>query len=307
MSPLSGPGIFPGTGNGQAPHKAVLKNTGAKSAMEKMFYSIEEAAQKLNKSVDDVRQMASRGQLQEFRDRDKLMFKREQVDLLAGGDDGAIPLAGDSGELSLSGSGTGMKLDPLVPKDEKDSTGISIFEAEGTDDADANAVTRVSSAPAMQDPGKSGSGSGGLLDLTKEADDTSLGAGLMEDVYGSDTIAQQTAAETAIGGGGMDGGALFETPGGAEMDMPVAGAGAMMAMAAPEAYDGAWSGIAGGVALGGVLVSLVGVFAVIIGFTSTTGGGLMNTLGNNFAAIIGGAAALTAVFAGVGFVLGKKS
>ncbi|MFA6046175.1 MAG: helix-turn-helix domain-containing protein [Phycisphaerales bacterium] len=277
--------------------------------MEKMFYSIEEAAQKLNKSVEDVRQMASRGQLQEFRDRDKLMFKREQVDLLAGGDDGAIPLASDSGELSLSGSGSGMKLDPMGSgmgmKDEKDSTGISIFEAEGTDDADANAVTRVSSAPTMQDPGKSGSGSGGLLDLTKEADDTSLGAGLMEDVYGADTIAQQTAAETAIGGG--DGGALFESPsGGADFESPAA-AGAMMMAAAPEAYDGGWSGIAGGAALGGALVCLVGVFAVIIGFTSTTGGGLMNTLGNNFAAIIGGAAALTAVFAGVGFVLGKKS
>lgn len=278
--------------------------------MEKMFYSIEEAAQKLNKSVDDVRQMASRGQLQEFRDRDKLMFKREQVDLLAGGDDGAIPLASDSGELSLSGSGTGMKLDPMGSgagmKDEKDSTGISIFEAEGTDDADANAVTRVSSAPAMHDPGKSGSGSGGLLDLTKEADDTSLGAGLMEDVYGADTIAQQTAAETAIGGGG-DGGALFESPSGAADFEAPAAAGAMMMAAAPEAYDGAWSGIAGGAALGGAVVCLVGVFAVIIGFTSTTGGGLMNTLGDNFAAIIGGAAGLTAVFAGVGFALGKRS
>lgn len=276
--------------------------------MEKMFYSIEEAAQKLKKSVDDVRQMASRGQLQEFRDRDKLMFKREQVDLIAGGDEGAIPLASDSGELSLSGSGTGMKLDPmgsgLGMKDEKDSTGISIFEAEGTDDADANAVTRVSSAPAMHDPGKSGSGSGGLLDLTKEADDTSLGAGLMEDVYGADTIAQQTAAETAIGAG--DGGALFESPSGTDFEAP-ATAGAMMMAAAPEAYDGGWSGIAGGAALGGAVACLVGVFAVITGFTSTTGGGLMNTLGNNFAAIIGGAAALTALFAGVGFMLGKKS
>ncbi len=275
--------------------------------MEKMFYSIEEAAQKLSKSVDDVRQMATRGQLQEFRDRDKLMFKREQVDLLAGGDDGAIPLASDSGEISLSGSGTGMKMEPMMGggKDDKDSTGISIFEAEGTDDADANAVTRVSSAPTMQDPGKSGSGSGGLLDLTKEADDTSLGAGLMEDVYGSETIAQQTAAETAIGAGSGDG-ALFESPSGTDFEAAT-GAGAMMAAAAPEAYDGVWSGIAGGISLGGAVVCLIGVFAVIIGFTSTTGGGLMNTLGDNFLAIIGGAVGVTAVAAGVGFALGKKS
>jgi len=65
--------------------------------MAKMFYSLEEAAAKLGKSEAQVRGMAESGQLQEFRDRDRLMFKVEQVDLIAG-DDGVIPLA-ESGEL----------------------------------------------------------------------------------------------------------------------------------------------------------------------------------------------------------------
>ncbi|CAG1002515.1 hypothetical protein PHYC_03000 [Phycisphaerales bacterium] len=268
--------------------------------MDKMFYSLDEAASKLGKSPDEVRQMASRGQLQEFRDRDKLMFKREQVDLLAGGDDEhAIPLAGDSGELSLSSSGTGLKVDS--GKDAKESSSISIFEAETTDEADANAVTRVSSAAGagFSDPGKSGSGSGGLLDLTKEADDTSLGAGLMEDVYASDTVAQQTAADIPSGG---DGGALFETPGSAEPE-----AASAPVMVAAEAYDGTWSGIAGGLAAGMAVALLLGAFTLIMGFTSAAGGGLVGMIGENFFVFVGIAAGVPIVFALIGMVMGKRS
>ena len=89
--------------------------------MDKMFYSIEEAAQKLGKSVDAVKEMVSKGQLQEFRDRDRLMFKREQVDLLAGDSGELEPLT-----LASSGSAPGLA-------ESKESTGISIFEAETTD------------------------------------------------------------------------------------------------------------------------------------------------------------------------------
>ena len=52
--------------------------------MAKMFYTLEEAAQTLGVSADQIKQMAEQGKLQQFRDRDKLMFKREQVDQLHG-------------------------------------------------------------------------------------------------------------------------------------------------------------------------------------------------------------------------------
>ena len=52
--------------------------------MAKMFYSLEEVAQRLGVEEQAVRDMASEGKLQQFRDRDKLMFKREQVDALGG-------------------------------------------------------------------------------------------------------------------------------------------------------------------------------------------------------------------------------
>jgi hypothetical protein len=272
--------------------------------MDKMFYSIEEAAAKLGKSVDAVKDMAAKGQLQEFRDREKLMFKREQVDLLSGGHDegDVIPLAGDSGELeplSLASSGSAPGL-----AESKESTGISIFEAETTEEADPSAVTRVSQGPGqLVDPGdKSASGSGGLLDLTREADDTSLGADLLGDVYGSDTIAQQTAAEPAV----TEPGALFETPGTAGVEMAEAAAGAPM-MVIAEPYDGAASGWVGGLALGAAVALALAAFTLVIGLTSTAGGGLLTMIGNNYMMFVGGAAAIMVLAAGVGFALGRRS
>jgi hypothetical protein len=276
--------------------------------MEKMFYTLEEAAAKLGKSAEQVRDMAKSGQLQEFRDRDKLMFKREQVDILSGGnsDDDIIPLAGDSGELepiSLASSGSASGIS--VARDDKESTGISIFEAEDTEDGDPSAVTRVSSAGGgMVDPGedggKSASGSGGLLDLTREGDDTSLGANLLEDVYGSETIAQQTAVKPAQGN---DGG-LFESPAGEAAE--AAGAGAMVMMM-PEAYDGAGSGLVGGLAIGMIVSLGIAAFTVITGITSTFGGGMLAQIGDSFMILVGVMAGVTLVGGVLGFVLGRRS
>ncbi len=276
--------------------------------MAKMFYSLEEAAERLDKSPDEVRDMASKGQLQEFRDRDKLMFKREQVDLLAGGEEGGdvIPLA-ESGELeplSLASSGTGMSLD--APKE---STGIDIFETDDTDDSDPSAVTRITTAPgSLVDPGdKSASGSGGLLDLTKEADDTSLGANLLDDVYGGDTVSQATtASDTGFGG---DAGGLFESPGGTTETAPgvtMAGAGGTMLVAA-EPFDGAGSGLVGGLAFGMVIAALLAAFAIIISFTSTAGSSLVEMLGSQYMILIGAVAGLTLIAGILGLVIGKKS
>lgn len=266
--------------------------------MAKMFYSLEEAAQKLGKSEDQVKDLVAKGQLQEFRDRDKLMFKREQVDLIAGGDEDVIPLAGESGEgMGLAGSsGTGMSL----AEERKDSTGINIFDAEHTEEADPSAVTRVSNTPGMVDPGdKSASGSGGLLDLTKEADDTSLGAGLLEDVYGSETVAAQTAAEPAIQDGG--GGALFETPGDAAET-----AGAPVLVAA-EPYDGAGSGLVGGLAVAMIVAIAIAGFTLLMSLTTSAGSGLVEGVGNNFMIVVGIMIGVLVIGGGLGFFLGKRS
>ena len=272
--------------------------------MDKLFYTLEEAAERMGKSVDDVRKLAASGQLEQFRDRDKLMFKKQQVDLLAGGEDEPLRLA-DSGELepiglASSGSATGISMSGGGGEAGKEGTGISLLD-DATDDSDANAVTRITTSPTgMVDPGdekKSASGSGGLLDLTREADDTSLGAGLLEDVYGSETVAAQTSVAT-------DTGALFETPAGTS-EGAYDGA-PTTAVAVHEVYDGAGSGLVGGLALGATVALGIAAFTLIMGMTGS-GGGILETIGEKYMILVGIAGGVALVAALVGWMLGKKS
>jgi excisionase family DNA binding protein len=271
--------------------------------MAKMFYTIEEAAERLGKSADEVQKMADSGQLQEFRDGDRLMFKKEQVDLLGGGaEDDVMRLGEDLEPLSLSSSGSGSALG-LGLDQPSDSTGISIFDPDETETADPSAQTQVtdSGMDAGFDLDSASSGSG-LLDLTKEADDTSLGADLLDDVYGQETMgATSPAGESGI----MDGpSALFEGTEG-EADAAAAPAAAMAPMLA-EAYDGAWSGIGGGLALGMALCLAFAIAVVIFAMTGTIEP-VKGMIGGQFYAVAGGMAGVVVIFAIVGMVLGKKS
>ncbi len=51
--------------------------------MAKMFYTMQETAERLGVDEDKVKELGTSGKLQIFRDRDKVMFKRDQVDELA--------------------------------------------------------------------------------------------------------------------------------------------------------------------------------------------------------------------------------
>mgnify|MGYP005847573633 CR=1 FL=1 len=255
-----------------------------------MFYSLEEAAAKLGKSEEEVKQMAASGQLQEFRDRDRLVFKREQVDLIAGGDD-AIPLADDLEPISLTSSGSGSSLGVENPKEQ---TGISIFDAE-EDEVDPSAQTQITDtalgAGFEIDAGASGSG---LLDLTRESDDTSLGADLLEDVLGG---GQETAAASAMG---SEPAALFESTGAEAETAPVAAP-----IFVGEVIDGPGSGLVGGLALGVVATCAFAMAVVLFAITGASAG-LLAAVGNNHWMWVGVCAGVTLVAGVVGLVIGKK-
>lgn len=308
--------------------------------MAKMFYSLEEAAKRLHKSEDQVRQMASSGQLQEFRDGQKLMFKVDQVDLLApddesaddilslepsGGDDSGfgLDLADDSspgkgfgGSLSLGDSGADLGLDlgeepagsPSSKADSAGRSGISVFDVDDLEQADPSAVTQVNDQGgfgALLDDSAAmetvGSGSG-LMDLTREKDDTSLGAaGLLDDIYAND----EAASNETIGASG-----LFEATG-ASSDEPLvaaAGMGASSAsgatLVAAEPYDGAGSGLVGGLALGTALALAMALVVSVMGILGSTS--LVNPLADQFMIVVGALAGVTLIFAVIGLVLGKR-
>ncbi len=285
--------------------------------MAKMFYTLEEAAEVLGKSTDDVKAMADRDEVNLFKDGDRLMFKKEQIDLLAGGDtDSGIGLAGDSMSLaddleplSLTSSGSGSAIGLAGQSgspagDAKEQTGISIFDAEETENADPAAQTQVSELGeigadfASGDAASSGSG---LLDLTREADDTSLGADLLgDDVYGQDTMSA-TAADTGAFSDDA-GGALFESTEPVETAAPAAISSAPMAA---EAYDGAGSGLVGGLTLAIAITTLLAMTTLLLSMTGS--GAMVQPLGANWVAVAGGLAVATLLFAGLGWFLGRRS
>jgi len=81
--------------------------------MAKMYYSLEEAVQKLGCNEEQLKAMVRNGKLREFRDAGKLNYKVDEVDLIVaqqsalGGSSAAGSSAGGSasGELSLEDSG----------------------------------------------------------------------------------------------------------------------------------------------------------------------------------------------------------
>lgn len=224
--------------------------------MAKPFYSIDEVCQKLGKTESEIRDLVRDGALREFRDAGKVFFKAEDVDRLAGGgagDSGEITLAAADDEIpSLTDASSGTSIIGLQPVGEEEpepkkedtavvsSSGIGVFDDDELDiDADPMAATQVTDA-SMDDQvqlDSSGSGSG-LLDLTREADDTSLGAELLDDIsaeYESDEAPEERPAPKAA-----------PKPAAKPVEEPAADIGEPLApvMAAPvDATEGVFGGM----------------------------------------------------------------
>lgn len=310
--------------------------------MAKMFYSLEEAADKLGISTEQVKNLASEGKLQQFRDRDKLMFKVEQVDGIAANaasfadeeDDrstGLLSVAdgSDTDQIALeSGLGDEPKADATQSiaaataskkKDPRQETGVSVFDAGEVEQVDPMAQTQVTDSIddeeelALQ---SIGSGSG-LLDLTRESDETSLGAEVLDEIYPAQG-ADAEGKSSGVSSGVFDAAAEASSPSGlAEMAgseagspvMPmVAGAG-VAAVALPETIDHAGSGLASGM-LFGAMVALVMTLMVASSAVTGVPNQLTQSLaaddGKNLMIAAGGLALGSIIFGVVGFFLGRR-
>ena len=275
--------------------------------MAKMFYTLEEVAAKLKKSPDEIRAMAKSGQIQEFRDRDKLMFKTDQIDLLAGSDeetgDVHLDLAESAVGSGLTGTGSGLDLkgdSSIGLADSREGTGISVFDTgHGGEDAPVEVAagdTQVGMDTVDDELSLESVGSGsGLLDLTRESDDTSLGAELLEEVYSSD----QENIEIPANASG-----LFEAASGdSGVDQRV---GTMAMPMIVEVYDGAGSGLGAGLMIG-ALASMICV--AIIAFVGLSGAypQLAEMFAKNLWVWAGGLFGITVICGLIGLFLGKAS
>jgi len=215
--------------------------------MPGMFYSLQEVAEKLGKSEDEVRELVRQGKLREFRDGPNLLFKVDEVEGLLG-ETGVTrsPQPGEQTEpqpqeeeISLAPeqeeepaeSGDLSSADTVISKDED----ISVL---GETDSDYNiaddtmAETRIGSDEASleeieEDVNLDSFGSGsGLLDLSLQADDTSLG-GILDEIYTPEGEEEHPSAEQAEEGVASEAEQMMP---GAEPSVPQAAPAALAAL-----------------------------------------------------------------------------
>lgn len=181
------------------------------------YYSLEEVIEKLGKSEQEIKALVSEGKLHEFRDGAQMLFKIAEVDALiseisqldtAADASGVQLLPDDSGADSEPEAGltAGVNLGDLTGADTTvGTTGINVLG--DTDDEykladDSQGETRIVESEEAEDLGSLdgdlsmdsvGSGSG-LLDLSLQADDTSLGA-VLDDIL---PAAGEGAAAAAV-------------------------------------------------------------------------------------------------------------
>ena len=297
--------------------------------MAKMFYTAEEAASKLGLSDDGLKQLVTENKLREFRDGARVMFKVDQVDKIAGSKgassggsvlglsgstSGGIGLSDSSIPLAESGKTDAISLadSDIKPAAKEDTvvTGQNMFDTGEVKPADAGAQTQIQSAIDDQ-LSLEGVGSGsGLLDLTRESDDTSLGAELLDEIYpGGDSKAGAQAVGSSTG--------IFEAPPAASMEgsgpsgldnmagQATAPLGVAEVIEAPDASSGAFGGMAfAAVLVMGVIVTIV--VATFKGFTPSWMDQITQS-GTSLGIFVGILVIVSALFALVGYLAGKAT
>ncbi len=200
--------------------------------MASMFYSLQEAAAKLNKTEEEVKELVKEGKLREFRDGSNLLFKVDEVESLMSETSimaSMEPSAGteqvaEEDEISLApepeskapaseltGEDTAVDGEGINILGETDSeyqvaddtlgeTKAEMGETPLTDDmlGETKAASDEASLEEIEEDvnlDTFGSGSG-LLDLSLQADDTSLG-GILDEIYTPEGEEGQEAAESS--------------------------------------------------------------------------------------------------------------
>ena len=186
---------------------------------KKMYYSESEAAEILGISDEELAEYIRDDKVRVFQDGARKMFRTDEIDKLSGKDQGEdqpdqeITEPSASDDTDIVGQEQGEAEAPsaddtadVVSLAEAESTsdeqskedtvitaeGISIFDEEDLDIEPADPMAKTQITQSLEDQiSLEGVGSGsGLLDLTRESDDTSLGAEVLDniDIAPSDSL-----------------------------------------------------------------------------------------------------------------------
>ena len=193
--------------------------------MAGMFYSLQEVAEKLNKTEQQVQQLVKEGKLREFRDGTNVLFKIDEVEALTSEAAAKVPeeppaaseqqITEDEILLAPESTDQDTSIESKLTDEDTtiDSEGIDVLGKTDTDyqiTDDTLGETRVGSGTdevlleeIEEDVNLDSFGSGsGLLDLSLQADDTSLG-GILDEIYtpeaGQDNEAEGADSEMQVG------------------------------------------------------------------------------------------------------------
>jgi hypothetical protein len=263
--------------------------------MSKMFLTMEEAAEQIGKSVDDVKKMIAEGKLQEFKQNDEVMVKSDQLALVVEG-----------GEVNLDDSvmGDAMSLEDsfsdIIELDDASSSGSAIGLA---DSNEATGISAFDTALAQEPPAAAAgsddefnldsleSGSQ-MLDLTRESDDSMVGAELMTQSFEDEEMLDLPSSASGIFN-------RMDEDGGAQSVAAALGNSPMTVPMVVEEYDGASSGMA----LGGMIAAALAF--IVIAIMATGGSGIASWFNSTMG--LGIPLIVLVVLLGVGFVVGRAT
>jgi hypothetical protein len=216
------------------------------------------------------------------------------ADLGLSGSIGGMPSPGQGRSGSMAGgSMTGMS------NTATGRGGINVFGEDSVEHADPLAQTAISPQSDQVNLDSVGSGSG-LLDLTRESDDTSLGAELLDEISPGAAKAPRRGAPSGDSGGGSGMVAGLATPARGVTAPPVY----------IEAADPMGSAL-GAAALGAAIFCFVGFLSLFAGISNSRPG-LMDQIAGptsstrSIGILAGIGAVLAIIFFVIGLVMGKK-
>ncbi len=285
---------------------------------DKLYYTQEEAALKLG-SLEQLESLEAEHKIRVFRDGAKKMYKADEIDELvsevvfeepldlASEDTGEIELipADDTSDQSAIGlADTDLGTLGLAGKDDTviTSEGMSIFDDEDIEIDTASPMAKTGITASMADQiSLEGTGSGsGLLDLTRESDDTSLGAEVL------DHIDMEGSLDTSLQGEPAGATASY-APVPDMVESSFEAQPAVMAVATvPEVAVDPSVGFFSGLLVGCCLVSLL-IGMVTLGGLRGVVPNFVETLNANLLIVFGSCAAVVVISGVVGLFIGKST
>lgn len=297
--------------------------------MAKMYLSEEETCQALGVDMNGLLDLVNSRRLQMYQDGARHVYKASDVealaqeaspsassaDLVSLAEESTIGLADDSGAgLDESDAGLGVAKSSAQKKKEDTvitAEGISIFDDEDLEIEEADAMAETQIAPSLDDQiALDGVGSGsGLLDLTRESDDTSLGAEVLDhiDMEGStigSTIGSAIGTGLSGGLGSTVGSGLSEAETGTGLDTISTMAPSQAQLPTfVEAIDPA-GGFFSGLLVGATVMILIATAAAVSALFDTVSG-LLEALQSNLVIVLVVMVVVTVVSGVIGLLLGK--